>query len=299
MRALTTFRFVETVAREGSIRKAAEQLAITSTALNRRILALEEELGYDLFERLPTGVRLNTAGEVFVDFIRRQQTDFERVKSQLADLAGVRRGHVTIAATPEALKHFIPEQIGLYRKQHQQVTFDVRRCRNDEAENALKDLKADLAVTFGPITSSQFKVMAAAPQQLQVLMQKDHPLADRESLRLRELVGYPLMMPATESGLRRILDGGIVRASLPLDIIGETDSLDFLHGYIRQENVISVQIPIAGNAAGLAMVPLDNRDVMSGVLHIGQLKERVLPVAAAKFLDQMVTALISQYPDAG
>ena len=56
MRALITLKFVETVARTGSIRRAAEQLAITSTALNRRILALEEELGYPLFERLPSGV---------------------------------------------------------------------------------------------------------------------------------------------------------------------------------------------------------------------------------------------------
>ena len=99
MRALITLKFVETVARTGSIRRAAEQLAITSTALNRRILALEEELGYPLFERLPSGVRLNTAGEVFVDFIRRQSSDFERVKSQLADLAGVRRGHINICDT--------------------------------------------------------------------------------------------------------------------------------------------------------------------------------------------------------
>ena len=116
MRALITLKFVETVARTGSIRRAAEQLAITSTALNRRILALEEELGYPLFERLPSGVRLNTAGEVFVDFIRRQSSDFERVKSQLADLAGVRRGHINISATPEALKSFLPEQIAQYRK---------------------------------------------------------------------------------------------------------------------------------------------------------------------------------------
>ena len=46
------------------------------------------------------------------------------------------------------------------------------------------------------------------------------------------------------------------------------------------------------------MRPLDSRDVMAGVLHVGQLKDRVLPVASAKFLEQMVTALISRYPEA-
>ena len=45
MRYMTSLRFIDAVAREGSIRKAADKLAITSTALNRRILAIEDELG--------------------------------------------------------------------------------------------------------------------------------------------------------------------------------------------------------------------------------------------------------------
>ena len=44
MRHLTSLRYIDAVAKAGSIRGAAESLAITSTALNRRILALEEEL---------------------------------------------------------------------------------------------------------------------------------------------------------------------------------------------------------------------------------------------------------------
>ena len=40
------------MSKAGSIRKAAETLAITSTALNRRILAMEEEIGVPIFERL-------------------------------------------------------------------------------------------------------------------------------------------------------------------------------------------------------------------------------------------------------
>ena len=64
MRFMTSLKFIDVVAREGSIRKAADKLAITSTALNRRILQIEEEIGQPLFERLPGGVRLNTAGEI-------------------------------------------------------------------------------------------------------------------------------------------------------------------------------------------------------------------------------------------
>src|SRR5437867_2688894 len=46
------------VARSGSIRKAAQRLFVASSAVNRQILQLEEELGAELFDRLPTGMRL-------------------------------------------------------------------------------------------------------------------------------------------------------------------------------------------------------------------------------------------------
>ena len=87
MRFMTSLKFIDVVAREGSIRKAADKLAITSTALNRRILQIEDEIGQPLFERLPGGVRLNTAGEIFVQHIRSQFADLARVQSQISDLA--------------------------------------------------------------------------------------------------------------------------------------------------------------------------------------------------------------------
>ena len=99
MRHLQTFRLIEAVMRAGSIRKAAEDVNITASALNRRIRRFEDEFGYEIFERLPRGVRLNPAGELLIQHIRSQVSDLVRVQSQVADLAGVRRGHVSIACS--------------------------------------------------------------------------------------------------------------------------------------------------------------------------------------------------------
>ena len=60
------YLILDTVARAGSIRKAAERLRIASTALNRTILNVEKDLGTPLFERLARGVRLTAAGEVLI-----------------------------------------------------------------------------------------------------------------------------------------------------------------------------------------------------------------------------------------
>ena len=93
MKHLRILRYVDEVARAGSIRKAADHLNVTSSALNRRIMDLEDELGARLFERRPRGVRLTAAGEVFVHYLREQSDNVERMKSQIEDLQGTASRH--------------------------------------------------------------------------------------------------------------------------------------------------------------------------------------------------------------
>ena len=298
MRAMDTLQYVDIIAKEGSIRKAAERLNITSTALNRRILGLEDELGFPLFERISGGVRLNTAGELFVNFSRRQKSDLDRMKSQIADLAGMRRGHITISSTPEALRSFLPRQIAEYRNQHPGVTFTIQRQYGKAAEQSLQDLQSDIAITFEPVQSSQFKVMASIRQQPQLVMSRNHPLVKQKTLRLRDCIGHPVILPTPENGVRQLIDASLLASPLPIAVIGETDSIDFLHYYLKEEMALSFQIPIGFSGdSDLVAIPLDTRDLKTGTLHIGQLRDRVLSVAAAKFLDQIMLVLETEFPD--
>ncbi len=72
MKHLRSFASIAEVARSGSIRRAAERLNLTPSALTRRIQDIEHELGATLFERLPQGMRLNAAGELTARHIRDQ-----------------------------------------------------------------------------------------------------------------------------------------------------------------------------------------------------------------------------------
>ena len=81
---------------------------ITSSALNRRIQGFEAEFGAQIFERLPRGVRLNPAGELLMQHIRSQLIDLERIRGQVADLSGERRGHVSIACSQALNPIFLP-----------------------------------------------------------------------------------------------------------------------------------------------------------------------------------------------
>ena len=83
MHAVVLKYFLE-VARCGSIRKAAQNLVVASSAVNRQILRLEDELGTELFDRVPTHIRLNAAGAGLQQHILSTLHGFHRIRAKCA-----------------------------------------------------------------------------------------------------------------------------------------------------------------------------------------------------------------------
>jgi len=301
MRHQLPLRYIDAVARAGSIRKAAERLAITSTALNRRILALEDELGVQVFERLPNGVRLSAAGELLIHHVRNQLADMERVKSQIADLRGERRGHVSIACSQALMPFFLPEQVAQYRRAHPAVTFNVLRRDRAAAERAIVDMSADLALVFEPERLLDFQILHRARQQVHVLMRPGHPLAAQSVVRLRDCLRYPVAVPSDQTGIRHLLEQAVQRSSLRLNPVVESDSFEFLRCHALEENILAFQIPIGlpveHDTDTLVTRPIDARDVPPGILYFGQLRGRTLPVAVARFGHQILETLTRRFGD--
>src|SRR5205807_9187446 len=150
MKHLRIMRYVDEVARTGSIRKAADHLNVTASAVNRRIMDLEEELGAPLFERRPRGVRLTAAGEVFVNYLRQQDGEVERMKSQIEDLKGMRRGTVRIACSQALALEFLPREIAAYLARLPLMQFDVKEFDHERAMGALAAYHDDLVLLFCP-----------------------------------------------------------------------------------------------------------------------------------------------------
>lgn len=294
MRHLQTFRLIEAVMRAGSIRRAAEDMNITASALNRRVRRFEEEFGSEIFERLPRGVRLNPAGELIMQHIRSQISDLARVQSQVADLSGVRRGVVSIACSQALLPYFLPQQIAEYRAEHPGVTFQVNVRDRAQAERDLSSFSSDLALVFEPVLLVDFEVLFSIPQRIHVVMAKDHPLAARRELRLRDCLEAPHVLPAAQYGVRHLLDQAARETSRGLEPLVEAESFEFMRHYILHERALAFQIPIGldlESPRDFAFRPLSERDVPIGHLLLGQMRGRTLPVASARFAQQLTRSL--------
>jgi DNA-binding transcriptional LysR family regulator len=287
-------RYVDEVARTGSIRKAADQLNVTASAVNRRIMDLEEELGTDLFERRPRGVRLTAAGEVFVDYLRRQDGDIERMKSQIEDLKGMRRGNVRIACSQALVLEFLPRKIGEFRKKHPLVSFEVKVLDHEQAMAALASYEVDLVLVFRPPFLANFQPLMTLEQRLVAVMAADHPLASKRTVRLRDCAAYPVALAERSIGGRQLLEEVAARSRLNFNVAAESNSFEMLRGLVVQANLISFQIRIGapvGNKQDVVARDIDDRDVPRANLVLGQLRSRNLPIPAAIFAEQLVRAL--------
>lgn len=294
MKHLQDFRYIEAVMRAGSIRKAADDMNITASALNRRIQRFEEEFGYEIFERLPRGVRLNPAGELLVQHFRTQLSELRRVQGQVADLAGERRGHVTIACSQALSPYFLPAHVATYRAEHPGVTFSVKIRDRAAAEQDLITFQSDLALVLEPVHMVDFAVLSAVPQVVHVIMREGHPLARQSEIRLRQCLDYRHILPSSAYAVRNMMENALAGASRSLQPVVESDSFDFMRHYIEYEDALSFQIPVGlrlSETSGLTSRPISTRDMPAGSLLLGQMKGRTLPIASARFAQSLISAM--------
>jgi len=295
MRHLRILRYVDEVARAGSIRKAADQLNVTASAVNRRIMDLEDELGAPLFERRPRGVRLTAAGEVFVHYLREQSGDAERMKSQIEDLKGLRRGTVRIACSQALALDFLPREIAEFRARHPHVSFAVKVADHEQAMEALAAYQVDIVLVFRPPFLANFQPLMTLEQRLVAVMARDHPLAGKRAVRLRDCAAFPVALPERSIGGRQLLDEVMARSGLSFNVAAESNSFELLRGLVLHAGLVSFQIRIGtmpeGNKLGMAMRPIDERDVPRANLVLGQLRSRNLPIPAAIFAERLSRAL--------
>lgn len=294
MNHLRFLRYVDEVARTGSIRQAAERLHVAASAVNRRILDLEDELGAPLFERLPRGMRLTAAGELFVHYIRQRAASLDRVRSEIEELKGLRRGRVRVVASQALAPVFMPQAIAGFRHAHPLVDFDVRIGDHLQALTALRQYETDLALVFNLAPEPDVEVLGQFEQKLVAMMDAGHPLAaSGRAIRLRDCVDYPLVLAHKDIGGRQLLERFLARSSIKLRPVIESNSFEFLRGCLHHGQALSFQIAIGAVTDGdrIAVREIEDRGFPRGQLVVAHLRGRALPVVAHAFAQQAMAAL--------
>ncbi|HEX6244015.1 MAG TPA: LysR family transcriptional regulator [Polyangiales bacterium] len=283
------FTYVDAVARHGSIRKAAAALHVVSSALNRRILDLEEELGTSLFERLPRGVRPTAAGELYLAYVRRSMRELSAVGAQIEGLRGMVRGRVRVAVAESVTSQLLPSAIARFQARHAGVSFHVWMDGPKALLGALLSDDADLILTHEFSSHPDVTVLAHANQPLCALVPPSHPLAERTSLSLSDCLAYPVALPDVTLAARQLLDRALLRRSLTVDPALESNSVELAKIFARWNNVVCFTFKVGqhSDVSGLVEVPLKDPGLSESQLYLVVRRSRTLPVAAAAFAHQL------------
>jgi len=289
------FGLVDAVARHGSIRKAADALNVASSALNRQILDLEADLGSALFERLPRGVRLTAAGEVFLAYTRQAISELKAVESQVEQLRGLVRGQVSIAAVESVASELLPSAITRFQAEHPNVRFNVRIGAPEELVAALIADQVDLILTLYPPPRKHVAIVAAAEQGLCALVVRDHPLVGRIDLRLRDCLAYPLALGDATLAGRALIEQVLAQASFDLDPRLVSNSVETMKAFARMNRGVCFQFRKPGETliphGDMIALPLIDPPLLQARLILASRRGRVLPIAAATFVELLKTAL--------
>ena len=158
-----------------------------------------------------------------------------------------------------------------------------------------------LVLVFRPPYLPNFRPLMSFEQRLVVVMPKGHPLASKPTIRLRDCAQYPVALAEPEIGGRQLLDEALARRNLRFDIVAQSNSFEFLRHLVMRDNVISFQIAMGASSderQGIVVRELDERDAPRADLVLGQLNDRSLPVASAKFAEQLSQSLLAMRGEA-
>lgn len=243
---LRHLRYFIVTAEELHFTRAAQRIGIAQPPLTFQIKALESELGVRLFDRLPGNVRLTGPGEVFLEEARAilDRVAKATLRCQLSAKGVI--GRIGVGFTESAsFCSEVTSALHRYRDLYPQVEVSLEESRSVQLVQSLRQGRIDVAFVRLPIGMDrdvQFKLIST--ESMVVAVPKTHRLANRKTLRLKELKEelFVLYPRATRFGLSDM-------------IVNACEALGFSPKVVQHAPQISSTINLVASSLGITIVP--------------------------------------------
>lgn len=193
---LRILRYFLTVAKEQSFTKAAEQLHITQPTLSRQLAAFEEELGITLFIRKGKSITLTEEGIL----LKRRALEIinleERTLEELKGTQEVVEGTVTVGCGEFAAVETFAEICKKYKDKYPLVQIAIHTATADTIHEMMNKGLVDIGMFMEPVNTEGFDYIRIKDSDHWVVgMKPDDPLAMKQYIEKKDLLGKPLILP--------------------------------------------------------------------------------------------------------
>ena len=230
---LLQLRYFCVVAKHQNMTKAAAELMISQPALSKTIASLEKELGTPLFVRRNRSIFLNRAGEILYQKIDQSINLIDDTVSEIRELSNEPFGNVRLLVL--SASSYMP---GFYIAFHQRYPFIKLQLSNYIRYEHMFMYDCDFCITadagFTPLAGNC--VVPILTERFVLAVQKQHPLAGRGAIHLKEAAPYPFVA----SNRREDLEFYCLKAGFRPNIIAECDNGTTYEAFLRGGVGISV-----------------------------------------------------------
>lgn len=211
---LLTLKLFAAVFEEQSLAKAAEREHIVPSAISKRIADLEQTLKVELFYRHRTGLQPTPAGHALMHHARVLMRNVSQLESELGEYAQGQRGYVRVYANISALVQYLPGDLSSFLSQHPLVKIDLEEATSPVIIRAVADGIAEVGIYGANITARDLLQLPYRRDRLIVVVPLGHPLSERESVRLSDVLPYDLVGVQKNSSI----DTLVIKAAADLDM---------------------------------------------------------------------------------
>lgn len=216
---LEQLRIFVAVAQREHVTRAAADLHLTQSAVSAAIGALEARHATQLFDRIGRRIALTQAGRLFLIEARAVLARAAAAETALADLAGLKRGALVLAASQTAGNYWLPPLMARFRAAYPGITLTLAIGNTESVAAMVQEGAADLGFVEGGIGDSDLAVTNVAEDEL-LLVAHTAPKTARKALRADDLKAMRWVFRERGSGTRAILDAALADLGIAL---GELD----------------------------------------------------------------------------
>jgi len=196
---LRQLRQVIVLAETLNFRRAAERLHMAQPPLSTSIKKLEEELGVQLFERLPSGLKLTPAGDVVLRHARRTVFFAEQTRRAGREGESGEQGTLRLGFVGSATYSLMPRIIRAFRSKYPRVDIVIDESTTVELLRGVEAHALDVALVRFPVVEPTAAELALLrPERLMAAVSLDSPLAERNAVSISDLAQEPLIIYARE-----------------------------------------------------------------------------------------------------
>jgi len=286
---LNQLYYFQTIAEVRNYTRAGEMLYVTQSSLSHSMATLEEELGIPLFYKSGRNLLLTPYGTEFLEYAKRALKELENGKERIRTLLNPNKGIIRLSFVSTFSSHFISQAIQSFyqNEENREISFTF-----DEKPTLkiVKDFDLHMVdIGFGSYTDDKNLIFhPLMDEELVVVVPKEHPLAERDAVDLKELAKEKLIIYNQSSMTRPVILSMFEELGITPDIGFEVVTDHMIASFISNNLGVGIMPKMFGlELYNVKPLPIINKELRRALYMFRPKNTFVFP-AVQKFWDFIV-----------